>query len=218
MVPAIFEFLSFSRHGSKHFMNAKLSFLFFFFLRNGSIWEGDRVSKIPCSVLETIGIPPSVSAAMMLFVMCSTMPCWLTTPEFELSSAAQVIGNCAQETFSTRRFTMENPVISTSQCATLYSQRSCCGELNEQDLPQRLAWLQKTSCMPRQLKRAVVNSTPSSSSHSVCGLRALWWHYGRSHYEPPRTQACQNTGPSPILCSSCPLSFGDIMQSCWEVS
>ena len=86
-----------------------------------------------------------------------------------LSSAAQVTGNCAQETFSTRRFAMENPVISTSQCATLYSQRSCCGELNEQDLPQRLAWLQKTSCMPRQLKRAVVNFTPSSSSHSVCG-------------------------------------------------
>ena len=31
---------------------------------------------------------PSVSAAMMLFVMCSTMPCWLTTPEFEQRCAS----------------------------------------------------------------------------------------------------------------------------------
>ena len=33
--------------------------------------------------------------------------------------------------------------------------------------------VQKTSCMPRQSKRAVVSVIPSSSSHSVCGFCAL---------------------------------------------
>ena len=41
-------------------------------------------------------------------------------PRSSHAAAAQVTGNCAQETFSTRRFTMENPVTSTSQCAALY--------------------------------------------------------------------------------------------------
>ena len=50
MVLAIFE-ISRYMYASKHFMFAKLSV---FFLRKGSeMWEGDRISKIPSTVLET---------------------------------------------------------------------------------------------------------------------------------------------------------------------